>query len=97
MTSVPSYIADYLTGNAAALEAVPGFSPKILTVTAGAAAEVFKKSYATLYLTSLAFGGVAILASLALDGDTFAARLTPEIARRLQNVKDEKEPKMIDA
>lgn len=86
-SSVVSYITDLLAGNLPALESVGGYNAGITAATAGATTEVFIKSYQTIYLTSLSFGGVSILAALALDGKEFDSRLTPEIARRLQNVQ----------
>lgn len=86
-SSVVPYITDYLGGNVAGLAKVPGFTPEIAAATAGAAKKVFTESYSTIYLASLSFGFVAILAAIALNGKSFAERLTPNIARRLQNVQ----------
>lgn len=97
-TSVVDYITNYMSGNMAGLQSVAGFSLDILAATANAATRVFSNSYSTIYLASLSFGGLSILCALALDGETFNAKLTPEIARRLQNVtgKDTNNEKIME-
>lgn len=51
-------------------------------------------SYQMIYLVSISFGGAASILAMLLNGDKVAERMTPAIARKLQNVgkRDEKHP-----
>ena len=50
-------------GTAAALEAVPGINAKIIAALGTATQDAYASSFKTVYLSSLSFGAVSIIAS----------------------------------
>ena len=81
-----SSIADYMTaiaagGSKALLDAVPGLTPEIIAKGATTYRFAYSDAYKTIFLVSLAFGGLAILVTLfipdidALMGDRVATTL----------------------
>ncbi|KAK4936926.1 hypothetical protein LTR10_022304 [Elasticomyces elasticus] len=61
---VGSVLAAIANGTAAALEAVPGMTPKIEAAIADGVKTAYSSSFKTVYLASLAFGGLAVIAAL---------------------------------
>lgn len=82
--SLPAVLVDLAIGNAAGLAKVPGVTPEVLVAASKAVPTALCSSYQFVYLASLAFGGVAIVAALLLKGDRLAEKMTPTIARKLQ-------------
>ena len=62
-SSVPALFAAMTNGTTAALEKVPGVSAKILGAMATAVQDANSQSFKVVYLSSLAFGGVAIISA----------------------------------
>ncbi|KAI1618842.1 siderophore iron transporter [Exophiala viscosa] len=61
---VGSVLAAIANGTAAALEAVPGMTPRIEAAIADGVKTAYSSSFKTVYLASLAFGGLAVVAAL---------------------------------
>lgn len=77
--------------NAAALAAaarsgdmskVPGITTEVVRAVTAVLPDAFAKAFQTVYLASLAFGGIAIISSLLTRNA--APYLTDEVARKLQ-------------
>jgi hypothetical protein len=82
--SLPTLLGDLATGNIAGLSKIPGVTTQVLAAAGEAVPLAFTKSYQVVYLTSLVFGGVAIIFASLVDGKAWAARMTSEVARQLQ-------------
>ncbi len=75
------------TGNATAIELVPGITPAVLEGVHAATITAYEKSFQTIYLAAIAFGGVAIISAFLVVSDRQESVITSEIARKLQGVK----------
>ena len=62
-SSVPALFAAMTNGTTAAFDAVPGINPKILGAFAEATKHAYTHAFKVVYLSSLAFAGIAIVAS----------------------------------
>jgi len=62
-TSITALFAAITNGTAAAFAAVPGFSADIGAVTTEAVQDAYSSSFMVVYLSSLAFGGLSIIAA----------------------------------
>jgi len=62
-TSIPKLFAAMTNGTAAALEAVPGMNDNILTAFSIATKDAYSHAFKIVYLSSLAFAGIAIVAA----------------------------------
>ncbi|KAJ9625976.1 hypothetical protein H2204_010275 [Knufia peltigerae] len=88
-SAITKVITAVSAGTPAALNSIPGMTPQIYQSLMKAASTAYQKSFATVYLMSLAFGGCTIIAALLtrnIDG-----KLTSHVARRIQ-VESETEP-----
>lgn len=71
-SSVTALFAAITNGTRAALESVPGMHADILAVVGRTVKDAYSMSFKTVYLSSLGFGGLAVIASFfATDVDTF--------------------------
>ncbi|KAK8868407.1 siderophore iron transporter [Apiospora arundinis] len=62
-TSVPTLLEAAKTGKATALKAVPGINSTIIEAFSTAQKDSYSRSFAVIYLNTIAFGGVALIAS----------------------------------
>lgn len=63
-SSIPDLFAAMTNGTTAALEAVPGINSNIIAAYAEAIKDAYTHAFKIVYLSSLAFAGIAIVASL---------------------------------
>jgi uncharacterized membrane protein len=61
---VPALFAAITNGTTAAFDSVPGISTTILTAMTSAIQDANASSFKVVYLSSLSFGGVSIIAAL---------------------------------
>lgn len=84
-SSLPDLLSSISAGQAALEENVPGMTPPILEAVTSAMKTAYSQSFRTVFLASIAFGGLAVVAALlAVDVD---ARLDGRVARRLRGVQ----------
>lgn len=69
---------------ASTLLKISGVTPSILQAVQLAVVDSYAKTFQLIYLVSLAFGGMAIVFALSIDQKAFAAKMTNEVARKLQ-------------
>jgi N-acetylmuramic acid 6-phosphate (MurNAc-6-P) etherase len=84
-TALPALFAALAAGTPTALEAVPGINPTIIAAVGDAVKTAYTQAFKTVYLTSIAFGGLAIIAALfvtPIDG-----LLTDFVARKIRGVE----------
>jgi hypothetical protein len=62
-SSVPAVFAAMRNGTAAALQAVPGINAGIIAAYQTARKDSYSQSFQTVYLSAIAFGSIALLAS----------------------------------
>ncbi|KAJ5106234.1 hypothetical protein N7456_002909 [Penicillium angulare] len=96
-----SSLTDLLTavsaGSASAMEAVPGISDKIILIVTSATKTAYSQAYRTVFLASIAFGGLAIVAaffSVPMDdklNNAVAAKLSETGASQEELTHNEKE------
>lgn len=82
---VPTFLQYLAAGNKKGLLTLPGVTPEILQTVFAAATSAYAKSYQLIYLVSLAFGGTTIIFALLVDGKALDAKMTSDIARKLQS------------
>ena len=71
-SSVPALFVAVTNGTAAALNDVPGINKVILAALGDAIKNAYSSSFKVVYLSSLAFGGVSIIAAFfATDVDKY--------------------------
>lgn len=81
-SEVPAVLAAVANGTAAALEAVPGMNTIIEAAVADGVKTAYSSSFRTVYLASLAFGALAIIA--ALFSENIDHLLTGYVSRRIR-------------
>lgn len=86
ITSIPSFIEALAAQNTAALATVPGVTPSVIEAATIATKYAYQRSFEVVYLVSLAFGLLCIIASLTIDGEKLDAAMTDQIARKIQGV-----------
>jgi len=84
-TSLPNLLSSIALGD---FNAVPGISPKIIAATADAVQAAYTLSFRTVYLCTLPFGILLIVA--AILSPNVEQYLTDEVARKMHNKADEK-------
>lgn len=90
--SLPSLFTALTTGNFTAVE---GATPTIIAAAAGANQEAYTQSFRTVYLVSLAFGGLGIIA--ACNAPNIEKFFTEDIARKLHGKDIDKKVDKIEA
>ena len=85
--SVPALLNAISSGSAAAVEAVPGITPKIILIATAAAKVAYQKSFQVIYLAAVAFGACAIIGSLTVSEAKLEECMTSDVARKLQGVE----------
>ncbi|KAL6240300.1 hypothetical protein RBB50_012787 [Rhinocladiella similis] len=83
-STLPTVLTAITAGTPAALHSIPGMTPQIFQAIMSASITAYKRSFAVIYLTSIAFGGCSIIAALLttnIDG-----KLTSKVSRRLKGV-----------
>jgi hypothetical protein len=66
------------------MEAVPDISPAIMVAVGNAVKAAYAQAFKTVYLTSIAFGGLAIIAALFIT--SIDDLMTDFVARKIQGV-----------
>jgi len=84
-TSFESLFTALASGTAAALEKVPGITTKIISAVGEAMKTADSQAFKTVYLTSIAFGGLSIIA--ALCASNVDEKLTNNVARKFRGTK----------
>jgi hypothetical protein len=85
-TSIPSFIAAFALGPTA-FAAVPGVTPDIIAAGSSAYKHANADAYRTVFLSNIAFSGVAIVCSLLLPNVDHL--LTNQVATTLHQGRDE--------
>lgn len=92
-----SSIADYMAaiaagGSKSSLDAVEGLTPQIMAAGAAAYKYAYADAYRTIFLVSLAFGGLAITASFFIPGidSMMDGRVATTLKGREKDVEDVK-------
>lgn len=67
--NLPQLVQAVAKGTTAALDAVPGMTSAVKIALAAAQKRVYSTSFATVYLASLAFGGIALIACFFTTND----------------------------
>jgi hypothetical protein len=83
--ALPALFAALAAGTPKALEAVPGINPTIIAVVGDAVKTAYSQAFKTVYLTSIAFGGMAIIAALFVT--SIDNLLTDFVARKIRGVE----------
>jgi len=81
---LPALFTALAVGTPTALGAVPGINPTVIAAVGDAVKVAYSQAFKTIYLTSIAFGGLAIIAALfitSVDG-----LLTDFVARKIRGV-----------
>lgn len=87
-SSVPALFAAMTNGTAAAFETVPGITPTIMAAFAEATKAAFTHAFKVVYLSSLAFAGIAIVASLFVtDVDKYMTDYVNKVIHKPKVVK----------
>jgi hypothetical protein len=81
-SSLPLLFEAIANGTASAMEAVPGISTKIEGAVAAAVTQAYTSSFKTVYLVSITFGGLAVIAALCTQN--VEQYMTGSVARKLQ-------------
>ena len=82
-TDVPSLLAALKAGSVTALEKIPSITSGIIAAAGDAMKTASAEAFQTVYLTSIAFGGLAIVA--AFFTSSIDDLLTDHVARKLRN------------
>lgn len=85
-SSIPSFIAAFALGPSA-LTAIPGITPDIIAAGTTAYKQANADAYRTVFLSNMAFSGVAILCSLLLPNVDHL--MTNQVATTLHQGRDE--------
>lgn len=85
-SSLESFLQALASGEEYALLSVEGVTTAIIIKASAAAHTAYYKSFQTVYYTSIAFGGVAIISACMMRSRILDSTLTTDIARKLQGV-----------
>ncbi|KAF4625847.1 hypothetical protein G7Y89_g12321 [Cudoniella acicularis] len=85
-SSLDSLFAALTAGTAAALQKVPGITTDIIAAVGEAVKTADSQAFKTVYLTSIAFGGLSIIA--ALCASNVDEKLTDQVARRFRGTNN---------
>jgi hypothetical protein len=85
---LPALFAAIAAGTATAMEAVPGITPTVIAAVGDAVKVAYSQAFKTVYLTSIAFGGLSIIASLFIT--SIDDLMTDFVARKIRGVKTTK-------
>lgn len=80
-TSLEKFLTDLGAGDVAAAEKLPGVTVKVLEVAAVALRSAYQKSFETVYLVTLAFGIISVVA--AFFSPSIESLYTDEVMRQL--------------
>ena len=83
-SEIPALFDAITAGTAAALNAVPGITPAIEKAVGGALQDAYYAAFKTVYLVSITFGGLAILA--ALFSKNIDELMTGQVARKMRGI-----------
>jgi hypothetical protein len=67
------------------MEAVPGITPKVISAVGDAIKVAYSQAFKTVYLTSIAFGGLSIIAALFIT--SIDDLMTDFVARKIRGVE----------
>ncbi|CZR65194.1 uncharacterized protein PAC_15094 [Phialocephala subalpina] len=90
-TSLPALFAAIGVGTETAMEGVPGITPGIIAAVGDAVKVAYSQAFKTVYLTSIAFGGLSIIAALFIT--SIDDLMTNFVARKMRG----QETKNIDS
>ncbi|PMD55689.1 siderophore iron transporter [Hyaloscypha bicolor E] len=82
---LPALFAALATGTATAMEAVPGITPTVIAAVGDAVKVAYSQAFKTVYLTSIAFGGLSIIAALFIT--SIDDSMTDFVARKIRGVE----------
>jgi Fungal trichothecene efflux pump (TRI12) len=82
---LPALFAALATGTATAMEAVPGITPTVIAAVGDAVKVAYSQAFKTVYLTSIAFGGLSIIAALFIT--SIDDLMTDFVARKIRGVE----------
>jgi hypothetical protein len=88
--NLPQLFQAVAKGTAASLDAVPGMSSAVRAALVAAQKRVYSTSFATVYLTSLAFGGIALITCFFTTNDIdayFTNFLNKTVSAKVPTVK----------
>lgn len=68
-SDIPSLLQAIASGTADAIDSVPGITASIKEAVTSAVESAYSQSYATVYLSSLAFGGLALISCFFATND----------------------------
>jgi hypothetical protein len=90
-SSVPQLFAAMANGTTAAFESVPGITPSILAAFELATKHAYSHAFKIVYLSSLAFAGIAIVAALfVIDVDKYMTNFVNKTIHKPQIHAEEK-------
>lgn len=82
---LPALFAAIAAGTATAMEAVPGITPTVIAAVGDAVKVAYSQAFKTVYLTSIAFGGLSIIAALFITSVDHL--MTDFVARKIRGVE----------
>ena len=82
---LPALFAAIAAGTATAMEAVPGITPTVIAAVGDAVKAAYSQAFKTVYLTSIAFGGLSIIAALFIT--SIDDLMTDFVARKIRGVE----------
>lgn len=82
---LPALLAAIAAGTATAMEAVPGITPTVVAAVGDAVKVAYSQAFKTVYLTSIAFGGLSIIAALFIT--SIDDLMTDFVARKIRGVE----------
>jgi hypothetical protein len=82
---LPALFAALATGTATAMEAVPDITPTVIAAVGDAVKVAYSQAFKTVYLTSIAFGGLSIIAALFIT--SIDDLMTDFVARKIRGVE----------
>ena len=88
-SSIPAFFAAMTNGTSAAFETVPGINAKVLAAFADATQDAYAHAFKIVYLSSVAFAAVAIIASLFVtDIDKYMTNFVNKTIHKPHTVRD---------
>ena len=82
---LPALFAAIAAGTSASIEAVPDITPKVIAAVGDAVKVAYSQAFKTVYLTSIAFGGISIIAALFIT--SIDDLMTDYVARKIRGVE----------
>jgi hypothetical protein len=96
---LPALFAAITAGTVTAMETVPGITPTVIGAVGDAVKVAYSQAFKTVYLTSIAFGGLSIIVALFITSvddlmtDFVARKIRGVETKRINSLKSEDEKK----